>query len=375
MRKQEKNTMVNLMFICLIVVCSIFFISKPVQAAEMGQVMVSGQRSYSDAWQVLHIVNQERAKQGLSALTMDADLLDAAMQRAYEIAICFDHQRPNGEMCFTATEKMFGENIAAGQMNPSGVMNSWMHSPGHRSNILGENYASIGIGVVNVNGTSYWVQCFGGSQIQAASKDNYRDATVSAAVSFDQQMAPIHMNIEHTTLYLGDAAAAKLSFGSFFGNVAATNRTLVFQSSNPAVCTVDGNGKIYSVGIGTAEIRLLSPMDGKVLSSVNVTVTIHLKKTTIQKVTVGKKKLTLKWKKQKKNTDGYEIQYSRDKKFRKGVKVKTIKNNKKNTKTIKKLKKGKTYYIRIRTYKEVVSNGQIIKIYSDWSSKKKGKIQ
>ena len=138
---------------------------------------------------------------------------------------------------------------------------------------------------------------------------------------------------------------------------------------------MDASGNICGTGIGTATIRLFSPTDGSVLSSANVTVTLDLKETSIKKLTAGKKKITIKWKKQKKNTDGYEIQYSTNKKFKKAVKTVTVKNNKKNTKTIKKLKRGKKYYVRIRTYKNVSSNGQIIRVYSDWSKKKGVKVR
>lgn len=375
MKQQNAAKKLTILAVLALAVFGTFLMAKPVRAAESGQVTVTGYRSYSYAWQVLSLVNQERAKVGLPALTMDQELLDAAMQRAYEIAIYFDHQRPNGEMCFSATEKMYGENIAAGQMSPAFVMDSWMNSAGHRGNILGENYASIGIGEVSVNGICYWVQCFGGSTVQQASPSDYQDGNASVAAAFDRQIAPISMNLSSHTINLGGNGTACLSFNGFFGNTSVTNRTLLFQSSNPAVCTVDAGGNLRGAGIGTATIRLLSPTDGSVLSSANVTVTLDLKETSIKKLTAGKKKITVKWKKQRKNTDGYEIQYSTNKKFKKAVKTVTIKNNKKNVKTIKKLKRGKKYYVRIRTYKNVSSNGQIIRVYSDWSKKKSVKVK
>ena len=87
-----------------------------------------------------------------------------------------------------------------------------------------------------------------------------------------------------------------------------------------------------------------------------------------EKLTAGQKKVTVRWKKQRKNTDGYEIQYSTNKKFKKAVKTVTVKNNKKNIKTIKKLKRGKEIFtVCIRTYKDVFSSGQTIRVYSDWS--------
>lgn len=78
----------------------------------------------------------------------------------------------------------------------------------------------------------------------------------------------------------------------------------------------------------------------------------------------------MKWKKQKSQTTGYELQYSTSSKF-KGAKI--IKNIKSKTtaKKVTKLKPRKKYYVRIRTYKTVKINGKSTKIYSDWSKAKK----
>ena len=65
---------------------------------------------------------------------------------------------------------------------------------------------------------------------------------------------------------------------------------------------------------------------------------------------------------------GYEISYSTDKNFKKGV---TAKTTDKTSYTIKKLKAQKTYYVRVRAYK-VDSAGK--KVYGKYSSVKKVKI-
>ncbi len=135
-----------------------------------GTLAVRADKSYALAWQVLDLVNQERAKQGLSPLTMDADLLDAAMLRAAEAAVCFNHTRPSGESCFTACSKMTRENIAYGVSTAQGAMYVWMNSDGHRANILSSETKSIGIGCVRVNGAYYWVQCFGAAKATSVSK-------------------------------------------------------------------------------------------------------------------------------------------------------------------------------------------------------------
>ena len=64
------------------------------------QLSVKGDISYSMAYQVLDLINQERSKRGLNALQMDSGLLDAAMARAFETSIGFSHTRPTGESCF-----------------------------------------------------------------------------------------------------------------------------------------------------------------------------------------------------------------------------------------------------------------------------------
>lgn len=125
-----------------------------------GSLTIKVSKNYEYAYEVLKLVNQERNNVGLPALTMDKDLLDAAMQRAAEISVYYGHTRPTGKSCFSACSKMSGENIAVWQNTPSFVMDSWMNSSGHKGNILNSSYCSIGVGCAYVNGIYYWVQCF-----------------------------------------------------------------------------------------------------------------------------------------------------------------------------------------------------------------------
>lgn len=117
--------------------------------------------------QILNLVNEERAKSGLSPLTLDTAASKAAQTRAQEITSRFSHTRPGGKDFATAlTEagvafRSAGENIASGQTTPVQVMNSWMNSSGHRANILSKNYTKIGIAhYKDASGTDYWVQLF-----------------------------------------------------------------------------------------------------------------------------------------------------------------------------------------------------------------------
>lgn len=95
------------------------------------------------------------------------------------------------------------------------------------------------------------------------------------------------------------------------------------------------------------------------------------KGTSIAKVTAKKKGFTVKWKKQSSQTTGYEIAYSTSRKFaKKDTKTATVKKNKTTSKSISKLKAKKKYYVRVRTYKTVKSNGKTVKLYSGWSKVK-----
>lgn len=116
--------------------------------------------------EVLDLVNAERAKYGLSALSADSKVQAAAEIRAEEIKSVFSHTRPNGTKFSTAltqvgaTFRGAGENIASGQRTPEQVVNAWMNSEGHRANILNEKYKYLGVGCVSKGGSYAWVQIF-----------------------------------------------------------------------------------------------------------------------------------------------------------------------------------------------------------------------
>ena len=80
-------------------------------------------------------------------------------------------------------------------------------------------------------------------------------------------------------------------------------------------------------------------------------------------------KMTVKWVKNAK-ANGYQIQYSISKTFSSGNKAQTVTSASTVSKVIGSLTKGKTYYVRIRTYKTVGST----KYWSEWSAAKSVKI-
>lgn len=119
------------------------------------------------AAQVVKLVNEERAKAGLSPLTVKGNVTSAADVRAKELEASFSHTRPNGSdfsSALTAAGVSYrgaGENIAYGQKTPEQVMQGWMNSAGHRANILNASFTSIGVGHYrSAAGVDYWTQLF-----------------------------------------------------------------------------------------------------------------------------------------------------------------------------------------------------------------------
>jgi uncharacterized YkwD family protein/spore coat assembly protein SafA len=116
--------------------------------------------------QVLNIVNQERAKQGLKPLTMDWELQRVARTKSQDMKNkgYFSHQSPTYGSPFDMMKQFgisyrtAGENIAMGQRTPQEVMQSWMNSSGHRANILKADFTHIGVGY-EASG-NYWTQMF-----------------------------------------------------------------------------------------------------------------------------------------------------------------------------------------------------------------------
>lgn len=120
----------------------------------------------SAAQAVLAEVNAARAQNGLSALTLDANMNRAAAVRAAELAQSFSHTRPNGSRGLTALNeagvsyRTAGENIASGQQSAQAVVSAWMNSSGHRANILSSSFGRMGVGQATIGRRTYWVQLF-----------------------------------------------------------------------------------------------------------------------------------------------------------------------------------------------------------------------
>lgn len=216
--------------------------------------------------------------------------------------------------------------------------------------------------------------------IKATGAHTWGTAVMAAAATMDEDGYYVKTcagcGASEKTGVIAKIASATLSATSYTYNKKARKPSVVVKDSAGKTLK---NGTDYSVtyakgrkNVGKYDVTVT--FTGKYMGTEKLTFSIVPKSTKLFRVTVGKKKLTVRWKKQASQTNGYQIQYSLKKNFF-GAKTKLVKKNKTTSLTISKLKSNKTYYVRVRTYKEVKVNGKKTKIYSSWSSKKKIKVK
>jgi uncharacterized protein YkwD len=111
----------------------------------------------------LCLINQERTTRGLSRLRSKSDLAVAAAAHSQDMVArgYFDHVSPAGVSPLARIRRAgylrggsgfsIAENIAAanGDATPAAIVSMWMHSAGHRANILNPTYRDTGIGVAS----------------------------------------------------------------------------------------------------------------------------------------------------------------------------------------------------------------------------------
>ena len=123
--------------------------------------------------EMLARVNEARKRAGAATLRANAHLDEAAQRHAEDMLArgYFAHESPEGKTVRERARaagyawRAIGENIAEGQLTVDEVMDTWMHSPGHRRNILDGDFREMGAGVaLGRSGGRYrilWVQTFG----------------------------------------------------------------------------------------------------------------------------------------------------------------------------------------------------------------------
>ena len=113
--------------------------------------------------EILNLINQNRASNGLAPLFPDEHLTLVSDTRVHEITRSFSHTRPDGRRYSTAFAdshieyQYCGEILAYGFQTPKQVVTAWMESPGHHDAILSSHYTHVGIShIIANNHLDYW---------------------------------------------------------------------------------------------------------------------------------------------------------------------------------------------------------------------------
>ena len=269
----------------------------PVSAAETITLPVTVKYGQSEARTMLDMINEfrtggsawywdptdtEKISVTVPALEYDYGLEQIAMQRAAEIAVSFDHERPNGTMCFTVVVDGYystsGENLAGGNAysvtTAAGVFGEWQETDmpywgqGHRRNMLEPDFGYVGIGHAVADGVHYWVQEFGywpSGVSSTAANDGYSTVNVDIDSS-------IIVGIDVSTsgdlkLKLGDTAdvpyaTVRVTTPNTFPYPVAVTMNPDWTISGDAVSISGGNLTASNVGSST----LTTALYGKTVS-------------------------------------------------------------------------------------------------------------
>jgi len=153
---------------------------------------------------LLDDTNRERAAAGLQPLKWDDALATAARQHAQTMASqnlllhqCLD-EPPVDQRAAQAGARfsMIAENIAVGP-NPETIHDGWMHSTGHRRNILNPDITAIGVATVRASGGLFAVQDFS-RPVEALSLEQQEGRVISLLKSNGLQIADVSEDARKT---------------------------------------------------------------------------------------------------------------------------------------------------------------------------------
>lgn len=137
----------------------------------------------SSANTLIYLTNKHRLSRGLTPLTQNSRLTQAAINHANDIISknYFEHTSPDGKKFSDWIKDMnykyfyVGENLAIDFEDDNQVFQAWLESPAHRANIEKSQYQEIGIasvkGKINGRSTMVVVQLFG-SRVLGTNEQN-----------------------------------------------------------------------------------------------------------------------------------------------------------------------------------------------------------
>jgi uncharacterized protein YkwD len=114
------------------------------------------------AAQIVRGTNEVRAASHLPQLSSSGCAQAAALKRASALIgkPGLTHAPLNGVIADCRPATIAAENLSKAAASPAAVMNAWMHSPGHKSNLLDPTLTQIGVGCVQDGASMLCSQVF-----------------------------------------------------------------------------------------------------------------------------------------------------------------------------------------------------------------------
>ncbi|MBQ9517822.1 MAG: hypothetical protein IJI47_02620 [Eubacterium sp.] len=370
MKKLISITLALVMCVCSMSFC----ISANAAQAKTVAITLKGTMYGGIVDAAVNSVNESREYYGLQTLTVDKNLTAIAEKRAAEIMLYADttnDSRPDGSD-ITSLISDYGvySDTIFGTMYDTDSSSLEYKISDFKYNY--NSLQSIGVGVFGYKGSYayYVVVSTKAPTAKATCTTRSQSYTVNVATSkFTKKY------IEYTAKNGGRYSALSTKFyagGVYSDYTTIPNAQLAYASSNSKVFKIKGyNGYAKKNGKFTVTSKL---KDGTVICKDSRNYTgYNTVKPVIKSISTPKKgKLKITWTTNITDVEGYQIQYSTNKQFKKGNKTVIVKGKKSSAKTIAKLKSKKIYYVRIRGF---INQGNGEKAYTNWSKAKNIKVK
>ena len=205
----------------------------------------------------------------LNELVYDYDLERIATKRAAELALLFDHERPNGESWFSIyaeegiTYRAAGENIAMGQHTAEAANAAWREDgepynrQGHRRSMLNPKFNCVGIGHVYLDGCHYWVEEFADRTSVNTTETTANDSEQVMSLSVPKsKVTGLKVTFDKASYILRTGESAEVNFTTkvtAFGRSGTVTDMPDISVDDPSIATYS-NRKISGVAEGTTTL-------------------------------------------------------------------------------------------------------------------------